>query len=174
MSDGSNSEQAAVRFDPAALLPWRRAMAVPIGGLFQVGFSPGRDLLLVHSSQGRGIFDCREGTRLDRDDEEPMDSFDSVDLTAEGFGPLGNERIRMAGLFGGGLALTTSDGFQLEECHPRPGRRGIMLIRPDRLKAFAGDEGVCEMRAFGFSETGLSFVIATSCDLTVFMRPSPV
>jgi hypothetical protein len=31
----------------------------PIGGLLQVGYATGTDLLLVLSSAGRGIFDCR-------------------------------------------------------------------------------------------------------------------
>ena len=121
-------------------------------------------------TEGRGVFDCRSGERLDRDDEEPMDTFDPARLIAEGFGPLVAEDIRMAGLFGGGLPLTTTDRFRLEEDLKARPNRTIMLVKPDRSKVKAGDEGVCELRAFGFSETGRSFVIATSCELSIFGR----
>jgi hypothetical protein len=33
-----------------------------------------------------------------------------------------------------------------------------------------GEDGACELRAAGFSPTGQSFVIATSCDLTIIAR----
>lgn len=142
-----------------------------VGGLFQVGFAGGRDRLLVLSSDGRGVFDRTSGEKVARDDAEPMDTFDPIRLTAPGFGPLEGEPVRMAGLFGGGLPVTTEDCYMLEEHSPRWPRRGLVLVRPDRSRIFLGDDSVCELRAFGFSETGVSFVVATSCDLTIYNRP---
>ena len=47
----------------------------------------------------------------------------------------------------------------------------VFLSAPGAREAVCiGDDGACELRACGFSETGRSFVIATSCDLTVFTR----
>ena len=42
-------------------LPWRRQSTHAIGGLMAVGFGERSDLLLVVSSQGRGVFDCTTG-----------------------------------------------------------------------------------------------------------------
>jgi hypothetical protein len=85
-----------------------------VGGLFGVGYATASELLLVLSSQGRGVFDCATGERLARDYEESHKFFDPIRLTAVGFGPLDGQAIRIAGLFGGGLPLTTLDGWYLE------------------------------------------------------------
>ena len=154
----------------STLAPWRNARTYAVGGLFEVGYAPASDLLLVHSANGRGIFDCITAERLARDDEEPMDTSDPIRLTAQGFGPLDGQSIRMAGLFGGALPLTTTDHHRLEEHSPDWPNRAILLVKPDRSKTPAGDDGECELRAFGFSETGRSFVIATSCELVIFNR----
>lgn len=150
--------------------PWARLRAYAVGGLFQVGYAVGGDLLLVHSAQGRGLFDAAAGLRLARDDEEPMDRFDRVRLTAPGFDAIEGEDVRMAGLFGGGLAWTTLDGHRLEEHSPAWPRRGVVLVTPDRVRTLIAEDGTCELRAFGFSQTGRSFVVATSCELMLFAR----
>jgi len=161
--------------------PWKHLTTWAVGGLFQVGYAENSDLLLVLSSQGRGIFDCLTGERVARDYEEAHDYFDSIRLMASGFGPLEGQNIRMAGLFGGGLPLTTEDGWSLEEQAPGWPTRSILLTPPTIESedgnsvageaVFIGDDGACELRAFGFSETGRSLVIAISCDLSIFVRP---
>lgn len=150
---------------------WKHVSTWAIGGLFQVGYAEGLDLLLVLSSQGRGIFDCLTGEKLARDDEEAHDFLDAVRLTASGFGPLNNRTIRTAGLFGGGLPRTTNDGWFAEKQMWAWPTRSIYLAAPrKREPVVVADDGACELRAFGFSETGRSFVVATSCDLTIFAR----
>ncbi len=98
--------------DPPA--PWRRLPVFAVGGLFGVGYAPGSDLLLVLSSQGRGVFDCLAGEKLARDYDEAHDFLDVIRLTATGFGPLIGQAVRVGGLFGGGLPLTTTDGWCLD------------------------------------------------------------
>jgi hypothetical protein len=101
--------------------PWRRISAIAIGGLTEVGFAVGTDLLLVLSAQGRGLFDCATGERLARDYEEPTrDSpwYGDLDLWAMGIGPLQGQRIGLAGIFGGGLRRATADGWGLELVSP--------------------------------------------------------
>lgn len=166
----------AIQEPPA---PWKCCATWAVGGLFQVGYAENSDLLLVLSSQGRGIFDCLTGEKVARDYEEAHDFFDPIRLLAQGFGPLEGKSIRMAGLFGGGLPLTTEDGWGLEESPAWP-TRSIMLTPPSVQREdgsivhgepfVIGDDGACELRAYGFSETGHSFVIAISCDLVIFAR----
>ena len=157
----------AVQEPPA---PWKRCVTWSVGGLFQVGYAENSDLLLVLSSQGRGIFNCLTGEKVARDYEEAHDFFDPIRLLAQGFGPLEDRRIRMAGLFGGGLPLTTEDEWGLEEEAPAWPMRSILLTPPPIEREdgshiigepiVIGDDGACELRAYGFSETGRSFVIA--------------
>ena len=150
--------------------PWNRCATWPVGELFQIGYAENSDLLLVLSSQGRGIFDCLTGEKVARDYEEAHDFFDPILLLAQGFGPLEGKSIRMAGLFGGGLPLTTKDKWFLEEEAPDWPTRSVLLTPPTGESIVIGDDGACELRAYGFSETGRSFVIATSCDLSIFVR----
>ncbi len=169
--------RSAIQKPPA---PWKHCATWPVGGLFQVGYAENSDLLLVLSSQGRGIFDCLTGEKLARDYVEAHDFFDPIRLLAQGFGPLEGKSIRMAGLFGGGLPLTTKDEWFLEEEAPAGPTRSILLTPPtvkhedgrimNGESVVIGDEGACELRAYGFSETGRSLVIAISCDLITFAR----
>jgi hypothetical protein len=160
--------------------PWRHHTTWAVGGLFQVGYAENSDLLLVLSSQGRGIFNCLTGEKVARDYEEAHEYFDPIRLIAQGFGPLEGKSIRMAGLFGGGLPLTTEDEWGLEEEAPAWPTRSILLTPPPDERedgslisgepVVIGDDFACELRAYGFSETGRSFVIAISCDLVIFTR----
>lgn len=154
--------------------PWRVTANWPIGGLFAVGYAPGTDLLLVLSWQGRGLFDCLNGQMLARDPSDVLPHIDQTRLIAEGIGPLAGESIRVAGLFGGGLAKTTSDGWFLEVRAMAWPTHSVFMRSPDARSSdlCIGDDGACEMRACGFSETGRSFVIATTCELSVFTRPA--
>lgn len=89
--------------------PWNCVATATIGGLQSVGFGRGSDLLLVTSSQGRGVFNCLSGERLARDRDEDFFE-DPTELEAAGIGPFDGTYVRMAGIHGGGLAATTSDG----------------------------------------------------------------
>jgi hypothetical protein len=153
------------------LPPWRPLPVYAVGGLFGVGYAAGSDLLLVLSSQGRGVFDCLTGEKLARDNEEAHDFFDPIRLIAEGFGPLAEQSIRIAGLFGGGLPLSTHDGWYMEPQARAWPTHSVFLTAPGtREPVCIGDDGACEFRACGFSETARSFIIATSCDLAMFTR----
>jgi len=152
-------------------LPWELLANYTVGGLFQVGYAAGSDLLLVLSSQGRGIFDCVTGKKLARDYDEAHDFFDRIHLTAAGFGPLQGATVRMAGLMGGGLPLSTHDGWGLVvEARAWPTYTFFLTAPGSRDPICLGDDGTCEFRACGFSETGQSFIFATSCELLVFAR----
>ncbi|MGI8556664.1 MAG: hypothetical protein ACR2LT_09960 [Pyrinomonadaceae bacterium] len=151
---------------------WTQLNIFAIGGLIQVGFAPQSDYLLVVSHQGRGVFDCISGQKIARDANETWwQYFDEATLLAEGIGLLEGRKIRTAGLFGGSLSKTTGDSWKLFE--QSEGINQIFLKHEswsDSEAKVVGDDEVCEMRSFGFSETGNSFIIATSCDVTIYTR----
>ena len=155
----------------AFVFPWKKVADHAVGGLFQVGYAEDSDLLLVLSHNGRGIFDCLTGERIARDSENAYDHFNTSKLLADGFARLSGQRLRMAGLHGGGLPLSTEDGWYLEG---RKKSDQVFLTKASPAEeeecALVGEGRVCELRAFGFSETGQSFVIATSCSLVIFAR----
>lgn len=155
--------------------PWVPSGAHAVGGLTEIGFAPDADLLLAISGQGRGLFDCVSGTRIERDYDEDWNGLDQTRLVSPGIGALRDTRIRLAGLHGGGLSMTTSDGWGLH-CIPLPWPSHSIFMSPpwkshqfDQWVKIACD-GACEFRACGFSDTGQSFAVATSCELLLFAR----
>lgn len=164
---------------PIPVVPWKLLKVWPVGGLLQVGYAEDSDLLLVLSSDGRGVFDCITGDKLARDADLSNDYFDRIKLIALGIWPLQEKEVRVAGLFGGGLTKSTHDGWFLVADATRWPHHDIYLKLPWLPKIpyaeqpkpiFVGDDEPCELRAYGFSETGKSFVIASSCELKIFAR----
>ena len=159
--------------------PWKLTGGAGVGGLESVGFGRGTDLLLVTSSQGRGVFDCISGQRIARDRSDDTTE-DSINLEALGIGPLDGEVVRMSGLCGGGLPGGTSDGWVAERLIRQWPEETLVLVPPgswidglafnkpaDFTKVFVGSE----VRAWGFSPTGRSLVLATSSDVILYARP---
>jgi hypothetical protein len=159
--------------------PWKQIAVAAVGGLTDVGFGESTDLLLVASGAGRGVFDCRTGVRLARDAGDDL-IFDIGNLLLDGIGPLAGKRVRMSGMYGGGLACQTTDGWCVER-HPlawpddelflsRPGQSMLWSppSQPMKLTKLAGFTS--EIRAFGFSPTGQSLVVATAADVSIFGR----
>jgi hypothetical protein len=156
--------------------PWKCVGGGAVGGLTEVGFADGSDLLLVVSAQGRGVFDCRSGERVARDCTEPNDGwYDERRLLALGIGPLDGQFIRLAGLGGGGLIRLGCDGWWIETITLVWPDVNLLLGGPwgwihDGVTPFTKLQTIREFRAFGFSETGQSLVIATSSDLLIYSR----
>ncbi len=165
------------RVPPELPSPWRATPVFHVGGLMHVGFAPGRDLLLVVGMNGSGLFDTANGKRIARDDGLSVTPEQAQSLTAPGFDILEGELIAMAGIWGGGLKRNTPDGCYLSRQAPNWPAERVILETPDGSRSglgcsrtLAADDLICELQAYGFSDTGRSFVIATSCDLRIFMR----
>ena len=163
--------------------PWRLLAAHGVGGLTDVGFGRGSDLLLVVSSQGRGVFDCLTGARVARDSTMPEvgeESWqDEYELDARGIGPLGGQSVRTSGLAGGGLPLMTRDRWTVERLILDWPIESLLLVPPDswiyetragRSSEFTKIAEEMEVRAWGFSPTGRSLILATSSDVTIYGR----
>ena len=148
-----------------------------IGGLTEVGFSEQNpELLLVVSSNGRGLFNCSSLEKIDRDHNDEFD-IDYSNLTCKGIGELKEENIRIAGLHGGGLPNGNSNGESIETMAldwPRidvifqPKWTSVYSERDTEkcIKVFSTDT----LKIYGFSPTGKYFVIGTSSDLLVYKK----
>ncbi|TWU00262.1 hypothetical protein Pla108_12090 [Botrimarina colliarenosi] len=171
-----NRVRSAMIGSPPA--PWSVCVSYPIGGLTEVGFADDSDLLLVVSFAGRGLFDCLTGTLIDRNSDEPCQEwYDEQRLIATGIGSLCGTQIRLSGLHGGGLVSSGRDGWWAQRLDLDWPDSSLLLGGPggwiyDNQTAFAKLAVEREVRAFGFSPTGQSLVIATSSDLTIINSAS--
>jgi hypothetical protein len=153
--------------------PWEEIAVFVIHGLLTVGYASDSDLLFVISAFANWVFDCTEGARIAWDEEDPI--FDQIHLEATGIGPLHDKRIRMAStLYGGGLVTQTVDGWSLQKFSSWPDDTIILL--PHIYRGFFPIEVATKLRAdsevlaYGFSETGKSFIIAADNHLHIYAR----
>lgn len=169
--------------------PWRYVdqtrRCIPVGGLQGVGFGvhpeTDADLLMVVSMDGFGLIDATTGAKVARDRHpDPDDASPSgPDLACPGIGVLAGTRVRIAGLFGGGLHATTDDGWTIDVVAPEWPNHRVLLSGDGG--AYNGPPGTTwwhvfhsdysELRAAGFSPSGRTLVIATSSDVTLIVRP---
>jgi hypothetical protein len=159
---------------------WKHKNTFAIGGLENVGFANGSDHLIVLSAQGKGIFNCFTGEKMFRSEEEWWKDFDEKESTVKGFDFLENATIKICGLHGEDkLSKKTSDGWTITASEKTPDDHPfekylvtkIFLNNPDHSQSiFITKDGPCELRVFGFSETGKSLIVGTSCDLVIWSR----
>lgn len=151
-----------------------------IGGLREVGFKKGSDIIMVLSSQGRGIFDCLECEKIERD---PYDYYthdwDSYTGLVKGIGKYQNENF-------------ICGGFEYPDPISKRSKDWIVLkvrttLYSDYFKKYINSELICiesskrqlsniinnysfypTDRGFGFSDTGKTFVHCTSSDIHIF------
>ncbi len=163
--------------------PWRPAdcHVIAVGGLLGVGFATdpdnGRDLLLVASTRGLGLFDTGTGERLARDREPESGWPDDNDLTCQGIGPIARRRVPMAGLAGGGLHTGTA-GWSVDIASPDWPHERVLLSTGSPYTGAHGEtwwhifhSRYSELRAAGFSPSGATLVVATSSDINLWTRP---
>lgn len=149
-----------------------------VGGLTEVGFSKEySELLLVISSQGRGVIDCSKFELIERDYNDDHDWINSQELWATGIGKLSNEKIMVSGLHGGGLPLTNPFGDSIQYMAIK--WPIIDLIFEPSFKSIYkdGDQKHCfrvfhdyEVKTYGFSYCGKYFIIATSSEVNIYRK----
>lgn len=156
-------------------LPWMRHDWA-IGGLHNVGYAPASDLLLVVSHQGRGVFDCLSNRKLARDAEEG--NVEDREFTSYwGIGVLEGQIIHTSGIWGGCLHHRRS-GWELELVSPNWPLSSIVLCplgcglynekNWQQCMKVAPNGGEDDIVTYGFSDTGKSFIVATSHTLQIF------
>lgn len=162
--------------------PWRPVPPVFVGGLTEIGIDTSRDgvdLVLVVSHGGRGVVST-DGQVVARDRTEMSDDwYDPSTLTATGIGPLAGNRVRLAGLAGGGLPVGTADGWQITRYPVDWPDERVILEPPHASVIWTGHEAGCvtllhddihEVRTVGFTPSGRLLVIATSGALYLYTR----
>lgn len=157
--------------------PWRKVAMIAVGGLTALGFDRQSELLLVVSFAGRGVIDCTTGERIARDDSEYFE--DTQFMEAVGIGPLEGKILRVAGGQGGGLPTSTQDGWSMEVVTREWPENELLMLepfaslfdflqqKPSRFHKIAVES---ELRAFGFSYTGRTLIVASSSDVLIFGR----
>ena len=156
---------------------WQCLGITAIGGLCAIGFSKQHELLLIESSQGRGLFDCKSGKIISRDKDDTFSNENEKELRCLGIGILENELVEMAGIYGGALLKQTSRGESIEIVAPNWPLYNIVFCSSfsspffetsvDKCKIIASEY---EIRACGFSSDEKYFVYATSSDFTLYKR----
>ncbi|MEU9281192.1 hypothetical protein AB0D87_49815 [Streptomyces sp. NPDC048342] len=166
--------------------PWLRIAYTSVGGLLGIGFASrpdtGEDLVMVVSHDGHGLIDAVTGERIawDRDpDTEDDNRGADPALWCAGLGPVAGSRVRIAGLYGGGLHTASGDGWKLEVVAPAWPNERVLLSRDGGLP-HSGPHGerwwhifhshYSELRAAGFSPSGQTLAVATSSDLSLWTR----
>lgn len=161
---------------------WTHKNTFAVGGLHEVGYAPNQDHLIVLSSQGQGIFDCIKGEKIARlhNGLDWWEDFNEETNSIRGFDVLADFEIPVSGLdTSDTLPKRTADGWSLIASSPEPDDKPfekylvqrIYLVSPNKKEMiYVGKDGACELRAFGFSETGNSFIVALSCDLVIWAR----
>ena len=160
---------------------WHPVGTHTIGGLVAVGFDRTSEEMLIVAENGQSVVDCRSGTLRYRN--EDADGYDAPPLKAARLDHPAAERFDMAGMDGGGLRAATSDGWHVDRislCWPET---YCILHPPDAsIHALAQVQrgmGTTfylmakereEIRAFGFSWTGESLVLATASNLRIWTR----
>ncbi len=158
---------------------WTKKEIFAIGGLREIGFKPKSDLLMVLSSQGRGIFDCEKAEKIDRDYfDYYMEEWDSENGKVEGFGVLDSETIICGGFeFQDPLSKKTFDDWTIEIREENRSNWKGEIQKSEVLFLVNGKEKI-EIetfhygidRAYGFSDTGNSFVYGTPSDLHIWTK----
>ena len=149
-----------------------------IGGLTEIGFSKlNPNLLLIISSQGRGVVDCQNNELIERNRDANLDWIDLYEMTSQGIGILSKEKILVSGLHGGGLPLRNKNGDGLLYMATEWPIIDI-IFEPNYKSIYKENEAKeCfrifhnyELRAYGFSYDGETFVIATSSEINIYRK----
>jgi hypothetical protein len=119
-----------------------------------VGFID-EDRVVVGSHSGVGVFDVHTGEGIERTHDDDYNWYQDDPPFIRYASPKGVRLIRAAGLWGGDLNQSTTDGWT---CHR--GDQGAVLSAEGEPHFRIDDSG--EYRAHGFSPGGGAFVYATS------------
>jgi hypothetical protein len=137
--------------------PWRPVAQIPVGGLHSIGFVNDTENLLVVSQDGRGLLHGSTGDRVSRDRDTSWTWYDADGPRALGIGPYEGTWVPVAGLDGGHLPTSTSDGWRLVVSSPNE----LSLAPPEGTQVqFSPRWSGEELRAFGFSDSGKHVAVA--------------
>ncbi len=147
-----------------------------IGGLEYFGFDESSDLLLVVSSNGRGIIDLAKAEKITRDYTDNFE-LDETLLICEGFDVLKDKSIKLAGKYGGSiLPISNSFGDCLQKVSPLYPCEDVIYQPAFENCLIEGHNKNCVriyrgfLYCFGFSFSGNYFVIADDIGILFWER----
>ena len=155
---------------------WQLKNEWAVGGLLEAGFHTGTDLLMVLSGQGRGIFDCMDGIQIARDNTDfYRKQWDAATGIVTGFGPLEGSDIICGGFeYPNILPQDTIDGWEVkrfrEAGNNTLAERLCISNKHTQVQFHIASFPFGIHRAYGFSDTGRSFIAASSSDLIIWSR----
>jgi len=151
---------------------WTRKSTFAIGGFEYFGFSEASDILVVLSTQGRGLIDMAKDEKIARDDSTNYVLDESL-LISEGFDILEGETIRLASKYGGSLLPVSNKSHEsLARVSPLYPCEDVIFQPPFEscLNEWHNKNCVRIYRGFlycyGFSFSGKYFVIADDGGIT--------
>ncbi|MCU0443883.1 MAG: hypothetical protein MUE85_03125 [Microscillaceae bacterium] len=149
---------------------WQKIANFGVGGLREIGFYQNTNLLLVLSSNGRGLFDCLSGEKIARDYEDYYsEKWDYETGLVEGIGILAGKQVVCGGFeYPDILDKKTTGGDQV--LIKELGNNTHILIQNNHSTTYLLTNPYDTERAFGFSRTGETFVFATSADLVICVQ----
>lgn len=153
-----------------------------VSGLTEIGIgvlAGGIEFVLVVGTEGRCVV-AADGRLVARDHtERAEDWYDPIGLTAAGIGPVATHTVRLAGLAGGGLPVSTADGWRVVRYPVDWPDERIILQPPGADVLWPGHETGCvellgptahDIRAAGFAPTGRLLAIATAGETRLYRR----
>src|SRR5215831_3877241 len=157
---------------------WKHKLNMAIGGLDDIGFIDNSDSLVILSRQGIGILDCITGDRIYRSYEEWWPLFDNTSYTLTGIPGYLQSPIKIFGLHSDfKMRTNTADEWQLiaflPEADEPPFEKYLVtkvyLADANGNRMLVAKDGPCELRVFGFAETDKTLVVATSCEVVIWV-----
>lgn len=162
---------------------WKMTLQTAVGGAIAAGFERDTETLIVASSSGQGIYDCRSGQRIYRN--RSNSGYDPHRLEAVRLDDRSRPPVPMAGIDGGGLRTATSDGWLIDTFQTEWPIAFSVLREPSasildrhsdaaKLGKHPGYNLIRKSdelpRVFGFSWTGRSLIWMDSSELVVWSR----
>jgi hypothetical protein len=153
----------------------------PVGGLREAGFIENTEYLLVLGSQGRTIFNCQTGEKVERDRQDYYtEKWNFKTGLIEGIGRFQEKKIICGGFeYPDPISKSTSDNWQInisKEMRPdykKDMRQAEVMYLVNNAQSKKVKMNVFHYsitRAYGFSKTGKSFVLTESDGLTIWIK----
>jgi hypothetical protein len=154
---------------------WPYSAILQIGGTEFLGFDRESNLLLVCSSAGRGVVDCRYPKVIARDDRE----YSTKEAKAEGIGPLANNNINVIGYDYFDSPYERSPIIQsTENWEILFDARGSIFIKRrnenslEKATCIAKRDNITSLAACCLSPSEQYLVIAYRSEFTLFAKPN--
>lgn len=160
---------------------WKKIGYQPVSGLREIGFIKNSDFLMVLGNQGRTVYDCLTNEKVERDRQDYYtENWNYVTGIIQGIGKFIKEEIICGGFeYPDPIEKTTNDDWKIEiEKAIKPDYNGelktteVMYLVQHRsnLRFEINIFHYSITRAYGFSNTGNSFVIAESDGVKIWTR----